>query len=94
MKKITLFKAWMKFINIAWTGAILVAALYTIAYFAQSNYNAAVVIVVSMFFVAAMAFKTVIMGVSHTLIIMSQDLNILVKDAKIREVERNRTNRK
>ncbi len=90
MKEIAIFKSWIKFINIAWTFAIIISALYSINYATQPHFSIGMAVIVSMFFIAAMAFKSIMIGIAHTLVIISQDLNVLAKADKIREAERNK----
>ncbi len=90
MKRIALFKARMDFISIVWSYSIVMAGMAAFSYLYLLDYPNEVLVVVTTFFISAMAFKITFMGIAHTLVIMSQDLNVLVKDAKIREVERSR----
>ncbi len=90
MKTVANFKIWIDRINFIMTSAIIVAGMYTTAFIEWKDWYNGLVLTSILFFVVALCFKSLLIGISRTLVIISQDLSILARDAKIAEAKRTR----
>ena len=90
MKTVAIFKIWIDRINYIITSAIIVGGMYTTAFIESKDWYNGLVLASILFFVVALCFKSLLIGISRTLVIISQDLSVLTRDAKIAEVKRTR----
>ncbi len=90
MKTVAIFKIWIDRINYIITSAIIVGGMYTTALIESKDWYNGLVLASILFFVVALCFKSLLIGISRTLVIISQDLSVLTRDAKIAEVKRTR----
>ncbi len=90
MKTVANFKIWIDRINFIMTSAIIVAGMYATAFIESQDWYDGLILTSILFFVAALCLKSLLIGISRTLVIISQDLSVLAREAKIAEIERNR----